>query len=453
MLSALLAVLVASAPSGIQACADDDWYHPEFDNILAKRIQPGAVAARPQPIDALQWGQFNILHTTDTHGWYQAHVTDPNYSADYGDFLTFVQRMKAKADVLGVDLLVADSGDLHDGTGYADLGTSLNGELSVPIFKTLPYDLLSIGNHELYTPQIANDTYYNLAPNFGGRYLTSNVDFYVNGSYRPFSQRYAHWQTKFGVRVMSFGVLYNFTGNTNLTRVQPALNMTRESWFQTQIQRRDIDLFLLVGHTPPRNSYEWNVVYAAIRQYHPNTPITILGGHSHIRDTTVFDAAAVGFQSGRYCETVGWLSMTGLNASRANRPSGTLPAITASPSNLAAFNVTSPPRNSSFGYSRSYLDFNRATFEFHTNTTEATFNTTSGVNLTRQITAATRVNPNLTNVLGCTPMDYYQNRVPLNDSRNLYTLFTDKVLPPSRRLAQQDIHAPHHPHQHGRSPI
>ncbi|BFZ57100.1 hypothetical protein PYCC9005_004150 [Savitreella phatthalungensis] len=424
----LLSALAATLPALTLACDDDDWYSPEFRHSIQKRSQPGAVSAPTAPIQKLKFGQVNVAYTTDTHGWLASHATLPSYSADWGDYISFLDCMMAKADALGVDLIVADAGDLHDGTGIGDLAGSVNGQYTLPIFgETIKDNIVaSIGNHELYTAPIANDTYYNLAPRFNGRYLTSNVDFYDNGTWKPFSNRYAYWQTKFGVRILALGVLFNFTGNTNITRVQPVLNMTREFWFQQQINRTDVDLFLLVGHTPVRGSYEWDTVYSAIRRKNPATPITIVGGHSHIRDTTVFDAAAIGVQAGRYCETVGWLALSGLNSSTANLPSGTLPAITASPSSIP--NVTQA-RNSSLGVYRQYLDFNRFVFSFHTDTNNATFDTARGVNVSRQVTQAFTLNPNLTTVIGCAPQTYYQNQYPLGDGRNLYTLLTDQVFP------------------------
>lgn len=103
---------------------------------------------------------------------------------------------------LGISLTVKR--DLHDGTGFGD-ATSPNGKFTLPIFQKLPYDLLSIGNHELYTTEIANQTYRQFAPKWNGRYVTSNVDFIDNGVRKPFSNRYAYYQTKFGLRIMSFG--------------------------------------------------------------------------------------------------------------------------------------------------------------------------------------------------------------------------------------------------------
>ena len=228
LLTSLFAL--ASFLQPITGCEDHDWTSPVLGGYvnhdlmrrhdLNKRIQPAADPTPPQVIKDLHWGQINFLHTTDTHGWLAGHLLDENYSADYGDFADFVQKMKAKADALGVDLLLVDSGDLHDGTGFGD-ATTPNGKLTLPIFQKLPYDLLSIGNHELYTTEIANNTYHNFAPHWGGRYITSNVEFNDTGVVKPFSQRYAYWRTKFGVRIMSFAFLYNFTGNSNASVVTP----------------------------------------------------------------------------------------------------------------------------------------------------------------------------------------------------------------------------------------
>lgn len=53
-------------------------------------------------------------------GHLKASQPEPNYSGDLGDFASFVSRMKDTADKKGVDLLVVDSGDLHDGNGLSD---------------------------------------------------------------------------------------------------------------------------------------------------------------------------------------------------------------------------------------------------------------------------------------------------------------------------------------------
>ena len=50
-------------------------------------------------------------------------------------------------------------------------------------------------------------------------------------------------------------------------------------------------------------------VFNAIRAVHPYTPIFIFGGHTHIRDCNQLDTRSMSIESGRYMETVGWMSM------------------------------------------------------------------------------------------------------------------------------------------------
>lgn len=52
--------------------------------------------------------------------------------------------MKQTAGNMGADLLLVDTGDLHDGTGLSD-AVKPDGKLSMPIFDEIDYDLLTIG--------------------------------------------------------------------------------------------------------------------------------------------------------------------------------------------------------------------------------------------------------------------------------------------------------------------
>lgn len=96
-------------------------------------MQPQAQNASYGPTRPLEFGQINFLHTTDTHGWLEGHIKEKNYGAgmtltirissivltlcfiDWGDFVSFTRHMKQKASQLNVDLLLVDTGDLHDG--------------------------------------------------------------------------------------------------------------------------------------------------------------------------------------------------------------------------------------------------------------------------------------------------------------------------------------------------
>lgn len=73
-------------------------------------MQPDAQNTTVEPRGPLAWGQLNVLHTTDTHGWLEGHIREQNYGADWGDYVSFVKHMRQKARDLDVDLLVVDTG-------------------------------------------------------------------------------------------------------------------------------------------------------------------------------------------------------------------------------------------------------------------------------------------------------------------------------------------------------
>ncbi|TAQ84513.1 hypothetical protein B7494_g7155 [Chlorociboria aeruginascens] len=259
----------------------------------------------------LPWGQLNFLQTTDTHGWHAGHLQEAQYSADWGDYISFATRMREKADKDGVDLLLIDTGDRIEGNGLYD-ASSPKGQYTYDIFKEQDIDVICTGNHELYEIDAAAREYDQTVPNFKDRYLASNLDYIKRtGEIVPMAQRYRTFTTKNqGIRVLAFGFLFDFKGNGNNTVVQPVEETIKEEWFQQAI-REDVDLFLVAGHVMPRGP-EYKAIYKAIRSQKWDTPIQFFGGHSHIRDFTKYDSKAYGLQSGRYMETIGWMSIDGI---------------------------------------------------------------------------------------------------------------------------------------------
>ena len=86
---------------------------------------------------------------------------------------------------------------------------------------------------------------------------------------------------------MIFGVLYDFTGNSNVSRIIKAADLVKQKTFLDAVNYpQPIDLFLLIGHNPARRNDSENtlgLVHDTIRSAHPSTPIQVFGGHSHIR--------------------------------------------------------------------------------------------------------------------------------------------------------------------------
>ncbi|KAL8688819.1 MAG: hypothetical protein Q9224_004791 [Gallowayella concinna] len=340
--------------------------------------------------------------------------------------------MKHKAGNLGVDLLLIDTGDLHDGNGLSDASTP-NGAISNPIFENVDYDILTIGNHELYVSEIAYETFNQFSKVYGDRYITSNVQIInpATGQFEYIGSKYRYFTTAHGLRIMAFGVLFDFTGNSNVSKVIKAKDLVKESWFLDAVKYpQPIDLFIITGHNPvdtKASSSTIGTIYSTIRGLRPSVPIQAFGGHTHIRDFKVYDTMSTGLESGRYCETLGWMSMSGINSStfRGNqKPRGVLnptqKAIKVSNGTSSAPNTTTAASN--LVYSRRYLDWNRLTFSYHAvGSQDSTFDLHSGQRVTKEITQERKA-LNLTALYGCAPETYCQSCKPFLADGNIFGL-------------------------------
>ncbi|CAO2653970.1 Nn.00g107030.m01.CDS01 [Neocucurbitaria sp. VM-36] len=450
---------IASLIATGSACeGDHSCYGPLKDDVVltrnVRRMQPDAQNATTCPRGPLEWGQINFLHTTDTHGWLEGHIKEPNYGADWGDYVSFTKHMKQKARKLGVDLLLVDTGDLHDGAGLSD-ATKPNGNISNAIFENIDYDLLTIGNHELYVTEIAYETFSNFSKVYGDKYLTSNVQIKnpVTQQFEYIGAKYRYFTTEQGLRIMAFGVLFDFTGNSNVSKVIKASDMVQQSWFNEAVNyTKPIDLFVLIGHNPVRttvSSSTIGTVFKAIRSIKPDVPIQAFGGHTHIRDFVVYDNKATGLESGgpptlrlldiyltghtgRYCESLGWLAMSGIKSSTCkakHNPKGVPnPTHSATPVKStgtvsASVQLPSSTTPSSLRYARRYLDWNRLTFSYHAEGSQryTSFDTSKGVQITSEITSD-RSTLNLTDLYGCSPETYCQYCKPFLAEGNIFKL-------------------------------
>ncbi|KAG1444367.1 hypothetical protein G6F56_010330 [Rhizopus delemar] len=282
----------------------------QINGHVIKRQQEDAVSTPTLPeLSPLVWGDVNFIHSTDTHGWLEGHVLQGSYNGDLGDFYSFTIRMKEKAKRLKKDLFIVDTGDTHDGDGLSDV-TDPRGEVTQPLITNIPYDLLTIGNHELYVDNITTDTVKNFIPHWKDRYLSANV--YLkdtqNNKTVQIGNKYTYFKGKFGTRVLAYGFLFNFQGNGDNSVVNLVADEVAKPWFNQSLKAHTPDIVTLIGHIGIRYD-EFQVIIKAVRAHHPTIPITVLGGHTHIRDFTVYDGRAAGIESGRYMETIGFFSV------------------------------------------------------------------------------------------------------------------------------------------------
>lgn len=370
----------------------------------ARAMQPSAAKPVAAPMRDLQWAQLNFLHTTDTHGWHGGHLQESQYSADWGDYVSFTHHMRNKADEQGVDLLVVDTGDRVEGNGLYDASRP-KGQYTYDIFKEQDVDIICTGNHELYLDDTATREWNQTVPNFKDNYLASNLDYIdpKTGEAVPMAPRYKKFQTKNQkLNVVAFGFLFDFTGNANNTIVQPVSKTIKEEWFQNAIREKP-DVFVVIGHIGLRMD-EIKQIYNEIRKQNWFTPLAFFAGHAHVRDAISLDAKTFGIASGRYFETIGWMSIDGI--AKKSKDVGT----------------------TAVSFNRRYIDNNVLGLYHHTGLNESTFPTEHGRNVSELIAKA-RTALDLDQKFGCAPQDYWMARTKYPSNDSVFTLLDQQVLP------------------------
>lgn len=372
-------------------------------SVPALAAQPGASEPLEAPLRDLQFGQLNFLHTTDTHGWHAGHLLEPSFSADWGDYVDFADRLREKLEAEGKDLLVVDTGDRIEGNGLYD-ASEPKGRYTFDIFSAQHMDIICSGNHELYKQNSSENEFLITAPAYADSYLASNLDIFhpESGELVPLAPRFKSFTTKNqGIRIIAFGFLYNFDRNYNNTVVRRVEDTIKEQWFQDVIRRRDVDLFVVTGHSAIR-SEEFKAIYTAIRSVKWDTPIQFFGGHWHVRDYKKFDSKSYGLASGRFMETIGFQSISGL-----------------------ATNVSAA---SSISFSRRYIDNNLFSLYHHSGHNSSTFHTARGQNISRSIQQA-RKRLDLDETFGCSDRDLWMDRVRYPSNNSVFSWLDQQVFP------------------------
>ncbi|KAJ7905761.1 5'-nucleotidase [Mycena olivaceomarginata] len=223
--------------------------------------------------------------------------------------------MKELALKKDVDLLLVDSGDLHDGTGLSDgyPAGGVDAQQSNEFFRKLPYDVLTIGSFPFLTfllghlqpktrqPRANTLDMHIILPRTSTAVttLSSNVNITIDGVSKPVGSRLSKFQDAQRPRSeRHLAVLYDITrtnaANTTVQTVRFSRCIIKDEPRQSSS---------IAGHMPvSRDNCEWPLVFNAIRAVHPLTPILILGGHSHIRDCVQLDGRSMSLESGRYME-------------------------------------------------------------------------------------------------------------------------------------------------------
>ena len=266
--------------------------------------------------------------------------------------------------------------------------------------------MVCIGNHELYKANSSLNELEKTVPNYSDSYLASNVDIMdpATGELQPLAPRFKKFVTKNqGIKILAFGFIFDFHRNANNTVIQDVEKTVKEAWFQSAIADRDVDLIIVIGHVGLRSA-EYDLLFQTIRSEQWDTPIQFFGGHTHIRDFKEYDSLSTGIESGRYAETIGFLSIQNIKKGK-TQPFASKPM-----------------------FSRRYIDNNLYSLFYHSKKDISTFDTPLGSNVTDQITAVRKA-LKLDHALGCAPYDLWVDRRPYPDKYSIFTWLEEVVLP------------------------
>src|SRR3569833_4040503 len=104
--------------------------------------------------------------------------------------------MRKRADDIGVDVLLVDTGDRVEGNGLYD-ASNPQGNYTYDIYREQEVDIICSGNHELYQAGTADREHQRTVPNFKNTYIASNLDYIdgKTGDRLPLAKRYRKFQT------------------------------------------------------------------------------------------------------------------------------------------------------------------------------------------------------------------------------------------------------------------
>ena len=341
----------------------------------------------------LPFGDINIVVLTDVHSFVGGkNRHDPTANANYGDVLSFWERLKEYCNAHNQDLWFVNNGDWMHGTGLAMDG---NADHLLPILLNMPWDVVTLGNHESYSKAIVRKMKQTMIPKYN--FLTSNVKEIATDE--PLGDHYTILEGK-NHRLLVFGFLYNHCEPSSLLKVKRVSEAIEQEWFAEALQNEKYHAVLVMAHMEYDKRYV-DQILQAIRDItgDDKIPVQFITGHSHIRAEKRLDHYAHSFEAGAFLDTVGFVSFPNHTHAKAEKKG-----------------------NMKHLFQHQFLDgsINNFTATLQIDPPQ-TFQTPGGTNLSNLI-VDTRETLKLTEVVSCPPHDYFRD-VSIHGHNSIYDLW------------------------------
>jgi hypothetical protein len=257
----------------------------------------------------LSFADINLMVVSDVHAFVGGHPHEEDRNADFGDLLSFHQRLKEYCNNNQQELFLLNNGNWVHGTGLAMDG---NASSLLPIMKSIPWDGINLGNHEGMYSAVLHDMKESLLPALPGAYVTSNVIW--KESSEPYGERYQLLKGG-NSTVLLFGFVKEGHSFSELIDVTPIADAVQQDWFFQALTQTTYDAIVVMAHMDNDDPH-LDVIYDNIRpKIDSKMPIQFITGHTFERrykQPNRKDVYHYRMQPGGLFDTIGWANMPSL---------------------------------------------------------------------------------------------------------------------------------------------
>ncbi|KAH7828359.1 putative ser/Thr protein phosphatase family [Monocercomonoides exilis] len=359
--------------------------------------------------------KFNIYHTNDVHGWVYGDKSTKGRDAYLADYQNLLDHKNSSLEQ-NEFLFAFDSGDWTQGTGLSD-STPIPGEFIFELAKNMTIDVMTPGNHELYTEIGINHIIDNVSLSLGERYVSGNV--IRKADKKPMGQKVRVLNVQSFGKIAVFGFLFHFTAaadNVEVTAMADILKDSKNKWVRDVLKDNELRFVICVAHMPPTPESPTDVnetknvleaMHTAIREEREgDLPVLFLGGHDHKKHNVTENKDFL-FESNYFFKNIGHITFS-------------MPAI---------YNKAT---NEFSDIKFEYIETNVQKMQESVGIPPEKWETKRGKQL-REATTAKYKELKLDEALGCSPKDYTPNASDKSDS-TLYHLVVNQAYPSEKPL-------------------
>ena len=200
---------------------------------------------------------------------------------------------------------------LSDATLYTSAG--IHGAELFPIISEMPFDVLTVGNHDLYDDEtIGFMVSSGFIDGWNGHYLTSNT-FSSNDNTRVGSPYIILEGDVTQNKYLFFGFLFHMEDSCDSMKVTDPADEVEEDWFAEALGEgidQNVRAVVIMSHMDMVDDAVYSIL-DKIRSFpgYEDLAIQFVTGHTHYRGFNKLDYRASSFEAGHYLDTVGLLTM------------------------------------------------------------------------------------------------------------------------------------------------